>query len=168
MALPGRPVVDADADADAPSARVIRESNACAARRYRARARANARAMLSELESTRRERDALRVELAHARWVLDAVATRYGMRGGRRSGDGLGEDVIRVVAHGVGCPLRDGDAGPFRLDGGGDAATGGATRARRDGRGVGGEDDLEEFLREFLVHDPEQCPCPGHERGRGS
>ena len=161
MALPGRPVVDADADADAPDVPVIREGNACAARRYRARARARASAMLSELESTRRERDALRVELAHARWVLDAVATRYGMRGGRRSGDGLGEDVIRVVAHGVGCPLRDGDAGPFRLDGGGDDAGATATRARRDGRGVGGEDDLDAFLKEFLVHDPAQCPCPG-------
>ena len=104
--------------------------------------------MRAECAELRRECTNLRAELAHARWVLDEVATRMGL--GERKGETLARRVTSTIAHGRGCPLgRSGGGGPFRL-------AEGRRRARDEG-----EDELAAFLREFLVA-PEVCPCPGH------
>jgi hypothetical protein len=95
----------------------------------------------------------LETELAHATWLLDAVASRYGLAKrarGRGADAALSRSVVSVVAHGTACPLGARADGPFRLD------------APEDTHANEGE--LTEFLREFLVHEDGKCPCPGRAR----
>ena len=155
-ALPGRAVTT---DARAPTTVARDDANARAVKRYRDRQR-DARARLeAECAALRADRERLEAELAHARWVLDAVASRYGMKRrarGRDADAALSRSVVSVIAHGAGCPLGRAGGGPFRLDAEGERARGDATSTS--------EDELAEFLNEFLVHEDGKCPCPGHAR----
>jgi hypothetical protein len=155
-ALPGRAVA---VDEDKKS--IDNDANKRAVKRYRDRQRDAKMKLESENAALRVETTRLATELAHARWVLDAVASRCGMKRratGRDADAALRRSVARVI-HGAGCPLghqgRDGD-GPFRLD---------ATEARR--REDEDEDELAAFLKEFLVHEDGKCACPGRARDGG-
>ena len=111
---------------DAPTtATTTNDANARAVKRYRDRQRDAKMKLESENAALRVETTRLATELAHARWVLDAVASRCGMKRratGRDADAALRRSVARVI-HGAGCPLgHQGRDGPFRLD---------ATEARR-------------------------------------
>ena len=143
-ALPGRAVA-----VDEGKKSMHNDANKRAVKRYRDRQRDAKMKLESENAA----------ELAHARWVLDAVASRCGMKRratGRGADAALRRSVARVI-HGAGCPLgHQGREGPFRLD---------ATEARR--REDEDEDELAAFLKEFLVHEDGKCPCPGRARDGG-
>ena len=90
--------------------------------------------------------------------------------GARRGGVAVRDEATRERARrgrGAEPKRRERDRArrgvPAGTGGGGgrfDWTRGGVARARR--RDVDSEDELAEFLNEFLVHEDGKCPCPGH------